>query len=459
MFVSVLFVAVADLENTYHLHSAENGNRVALLNLAAVVDTDLNQDTRHRRADLAAVCGVGLGPRHVLDSSVLVLNSDGTGLSVHLVEDLTQTGLLGQRTDSKELKDQHLTLLELDVELLADLRTRQEVACGQDGQIAVLCSELLVVLEDLGVHDGGCNVALSSITPLGLEVGLDLGNVNGVEVQARALVHLPAVTEGLRAERLGETAVGLTHQTLEELQHRGWEVELVSLAQHIVVGELVGNHELGQVTDNLGGRCDLDDVTEQVVGLLVRLLGLCPLLTETLLRGLEDKVGELTTGNLVLVDLGVGAGKTSLEWRVCETELSPVCVQSADSMGIETRVEVGALKRSEDSTNAGLRSHTRHAVNSSIDSVGASLSTGNHGGHTSTSGVVGVDVDGEIRVLLTDGTNEEAGSARLQNTSHILYTQHVNAHVDQLLNNVEVVLEVVLLLGVEHVAARGSQYL
>jgi len=111
----------------------------------------------------------------------------------------------------------------------------------------------------------------------------------------------------------GKATVRLSHQALEELENRGGEVELGSLAEELVVRKVVGDHELGQVTDDLGGRCDLDDVAEEVVGLLVGLLGLSPLCAKTLLRGLEDEVGELTTRDLMLVDLGVGAGQPSLE--------------------------------------------------------------------------------------------------------------------------------------------------
>jgi hypothetical protein len=81
---------------------------------------------------------------------------------------------------------------------------------------------------------------------------------------------------------------------------------------------------LGQVAYHFRSGCDLDDIAKEIIGLLVGLLGLRPLRTETLLRGLEDQVGQLATRNLVLIDFGVGSGKTGLEGRVNQTDLGPV---------------------------------------------------------------------------------------------------------------------------------------
>ena len=37
---------------TYHLHGGKDSNRVTLLHLVAVLGTDLDNNTRHRSADL-----------------------------------------------------------------------------------------------------------------------------------------------------------------------------------------------------------------------------------------------------------------------------------------------------------------------------------------------------------------------------------------------------------------------
>lgn len=184
--------------------------------------------------------------------------------------------------------------------------------------------------------------------------------------------------------------------------------------------------------------------------MLIGLLGLKPLRSKTKLRSLEHHVGQLTTRNLVLVNLGIGAGKMGLEGRVEQAELGPVDVESSDELGIQTRVKISTLKRGNDGVDAGLRGHARQAVSGSIDSISTSLGASNHGGHTGTGRVVGVDVDGKIGVLLADRADQEGSGVGLENTSHILDTQDVDVELDELLNKIEVVLEVVLLVGVQH---------
>jgi len=137
------------------------------------------------------------------------------------------------------------------------------------------------------------------------------------------------------------------------------------------------------------------------------------------LRGLEDEVGELTTGDLVLVDLRIGTGETSLEGRVDEADLCPVAVNGAKMLRVEASLKLATFKRCHKGTNGRLGSHARHAVSGSVNSISTGLGASNHGSNTGTGGVVGVDVDGEIGVLLPDGTNEKSRGARLENTSHI----------------------------------------
>ncbi len=417
----------------------------------------LNQDTRHGSTNLARVGGISLGAANVLNGSLLVNDGDLADFTVHLKEHLTLTSVLAQRTDSKELQNQDLALLQLDVELLTNLGLGKEEAGGEDREVTVLLNELAVVLKDLGVHDMRGNVALSDGDVVLLtQVLLDLSKVDRVEVKARALVKLATSAQGISSERLGESAVWLTHQALKEFQDGAREVELAGTSLDSLGVKTVGDHELGEITNNLGSRSDLDNVAKEIVGLLIGLLGLKPLGAETELRSLEHHVGELATGDFVLVDLGVGTSEMGLEWRVEEAELRPVGVESADLVNIQTRLEASTLKRGDDGVDAGLRSHARQAVSGSINSIGTSLGGSNHGGDTSTGGVVGVHVDRQVGVSLANGADEEGSSVGLENTSHILDTKNMNVEVHELVDKFEVVLEVVLLVGVEHVTAEAD---
>jgi Sec7-like guanine-nucleotide exchange factor len=120
---------------------------------------------------------VGLGAGEVLNGSVNISNSDLSDFTVHLKEDLTLTSLLREGTDSKQLKDKDLSLLNLDTKLLTNLRTGQEVLSRENRKVSVLGAEVFVVLEDLGVHDVSGDVALGGKSVLLLEFGLDLSKV------------------------------------------------------------------------------------------------------------------------------------------------------------------------------------------------------------------------------------------------------------------------------------------
>jgi GTPase len=120
----------------------------------------------------------------------------------------------------------------------------------------------------------------------------------------------------------------------------------------------------------------------------------------------------------VLVYFRVRSGKTSLEGRVEETKLGPVCVQVTDHVRVQASIKVGTLQGGEDGAQTGLGCHTGHAVDGGINSVRTSLSASNHGCNTGSSRVVSMYVDGQVGVLLADGADQETGSTGLEYTSH-----------------------------------------
>lgn len=101
-----------------------------------------------------------LGAADALNGDLLVHNGDLAHLAVELEKDLTLASVLAQGADGQELQDEDLALLKLNVELLANLRLRQEVASGQDREVTELLGPLLVVLEHLGVHHVGSDIGL-----------------------------------------------------------------------------------------------------------------------------------------------------------------------------------------------------------------------------------------------------------------------------------------------------------
>ena len=414
---------------------------------------DLHHHAAHRRAHLTAVPAVRLRTALVLDGGLLVVNHHLARLAVHLVKDVALAGGVGQGADGQQLEDEHFPLLQLDVELLVDLRRGQEEARRQHRQVAVPGHEGPVVGEDLGVHGVARHVALGDAPVLLRELRARVREVERLQREAGPFVELAAATQGAAAQRLREPAVRLAHQPLEELEHRLGKVELLGLVDDVLLAQLVGDHELREVADDLGRGRDLDDVAEQVVGLLVGLLGRGPLGAEPQLRGLEDEVGELAPRDLVLVDLRVRAGEPRLEGRVQQAQLRPVGVEGADVVPVVARVVWRVLERGQQRAHRRLRRHARQAVGGRVDGVGARLGAGHVGGDAGAGRVVAVHVDGQVRVLLADAADELRRRVGLEHAGHVLDAEHVDAEAHDLVHQLEVVLEVVLLLGVQHVAA------
>lgn len=62
-------------------------------------------------------------------------------------------------------------------------------------------------------------------------------------------------------------------------------------------------------------------------------------------------------------------------------------------------------------------------THSHIHHVSSGLCTGQHGGHTSSGSVVGVDVDGHVWETVAEGADQELAGLRLQQAGHILETK------------------------------------
>ncbi len=93
------------------------------------------------------------------------------------------------------------------------------------------------------------------------ELSLNLLEVQRLETGTGPAVDSGLVPDDLASQRFREAANGLTEVALEEFDDGRREVKLLSTVENILLGELVGSHPLCEVTDNLGGRGNLDDVS------------------------------------------------------------------------------------------------------------------------------------------------------------------------------------------------------
>ena len=129
--------------------------------------------------------------------------------------------------------------------------------------------------------------------------------------------------------------------------------------------------------------------------------------------------------------------------------MRPIKVEGLDIVKSDTSSELGLFERRTDGAHGRLRSATTHAVDSAIHDICAGSGTCQHRSHSHTGGVMGVDVNGEIGVSLSDGSHQHGSSLGLQQTGHVLDGQDVDSLSDELVDKVEVVLQRVFgLLGV-----------
>ncbi|KAH3659409.1 hypothetical protein OGATHE_006293 [Ogataea polymorpha] len=142
---------------------------------------------------------------------------------------------------------------------------------------------------------------------------------------------------------------------------------------------------------------------------------------------------------------------SSLEARVQQSHLGPISINLPGILLGNAGVDL-VVQGSNERAHGRLRCQARHRVDSTINNVRTSKSTSNIGNHTGTGRVVGVDVDRNRRILLSDTADQQLCRGRLQSTGHVLDTKQMGAHLHNLVDGLQVVLEIVFLAWLEHVS-------
>ena len=110
----------------------------------------------------------------------------------------------------------------------------------------------------LRVHDIGRDIGIRDmLAEFAAELCLDLLELDRCKTGTRPPVNLGLVTNDLATKWLWETSDGLTKVALEELDNRGREVKLVSAIQNVLLREVVLDHPLRKVSDDLRRGRDL----------------------------------------------------------------------------------------------------------------------------------------------------------------------------------------------------------
>ena len=106
---------------------------------------------------------------------------------------------------------------------------------------------------------------------------------------ARAALNTTAAAlDHLGAQRLRESARRHAEVALEVADDRVWQREGLCLLEDGLWGEALRDHKLREIADDLGGRRDLGDVSEELVRLCIHQLDLGPLLGEAELARLVE---------------------------------------------------------------------------------------------------------------------------------------------------------------------------
>ena len=334
----------------------------------------------------------------------------------------------------------------------------------QGGNVVVSLEVGAVILVDLGIQ---------SVAD-GLLLHLEVGEAFHVELLPQVLLDALKVHVGQQGagtdgdgldvlqddllQFLGEAALGLADHSLEEVHHGVGVGQGSAVGEDVVHGQVVLQHEDGQVAHHLGGGGHLDQVAQDQVGLTVQLLDLLELVLGAHLGNLSQQVGVLTAGDLVLVDLGVGCDLTALVGLVDLADVLVVTAQLVQTFKVQTGVALGAAEGFHHCVQRGLAGAACHGLDGQVGDVHAGLGSLQHGGNAGAGGVVGVQVDGDVQLGL-EGFHQLLGGIGLQQAGHVLDGQDVNAQGLQFLGLLDVVVQGVLnLVGVQDVAgvAQGA---
>ena len=231
-----------------------------------------------------------------------------------------------------ELEQKLFSFADFQSGFFAFGKTVEIYVAFQAGNVVVRLKVFAVIFVHLRIESVADGFLLHLVVGEGRHVeflsehGFDLLEVNRRKQSARADSDrlLSFQHDGLKLFR--EAAVRLSHHAPEVIHHGIRIGESSSLFKDVIFIQAVFQHEDGEVAHRLGRRRYLDDVSEKVVGLFIKLLDLFEAVGGAHLRNLRQQVGILTARNLVFVDFGVRRVHLALK---CLVELADASVITA----------------------------------------------------------------------------------------------------------------------------------
>ena len=150
---------------------------------------------------------------------------------------------------------------------------------------------------------------------------------------------------------MGVAGAPYRHAVAERIPGR---LDGCALLHDVIGSKVVLYHEDGQVPYYLGGRSYLYDIAQHTVNGLVHVLDLVKSVAQSKGFNLSLKVGILSSGDLILVDLSRSRLQFGFEFFVYRTYVSPVFGDLLKSVGIKSGVSVGVLKSRYDGVKSRL---------------------------------------------------------------------------------------------------------
>ena len=244
----------------------------------------------------------------------------------------------------------------------------------------------------------------------------------------------------------------MTDHAFEEIDHTLWEGQICALGKDIFRLEVVLHQEHRHVSNDFGRRGDLDDITKEVVDLAIHFFALFPAMTKTEAFDLRLIVGILTTGNLMVINLGSSAAQLRLKRLVVGAHGLPVVRQLLHPTLIQLRIPDGAFESREQSIHVWLGSQARHRRKCDVDNINSGLGCHQQHGAAIARSIMSVEMNRDTNLVL-QGLDQFFCSKRLEQSGHIFDRQYMGAHVLQLFSQINVVLQRVLVaFGIENVS-------
>jgi len=207
-----------------------------------------------------------------------------------------------------------------------------------------------------------------------LQFASQLVKVDRRHALAGSTIDRGLAAQDLRPKRFGESVGRLANFSLHKLHDAARKGQVLGAVHQRLSVQLVLHHELGQVADNFGRRCDLevynlqtgqktnnfiqyttnlDNISQRLIGLLVGALDVGKFLAQAQRKGLELQVGVLAAGDFVLVNVRTAAfhRRCALKRAVQQARDFPVEVVLAHVFRVDSWVHCRAGQPAPDKIN------------------------------------------------------------------------------------------------------------